>query len=347
MPDSIPLLPTDPAAMPHRADPPALSIVIPVYNGAESIGELVAALEELRIEGGHEIVLVNDGSPDDSLEVCRSLVRRARVPMTLVALSRSYGEHNAVMAGLRHARGAHVITMDDDLQNPPEEVERLLAFAQQRGHEVVYTYYDEKQHAGWRNLGSRFTNWVAGFVLDKPKGFYLSSFRCMSAFVAREVARYDGPYPYVDGLILQVTQDIDRLLVRHLPRAIGRSNYTLRRLLRLWLNMFVNFSVMPLRLSTLAGFVLSIIGAIGGVAAVAEALVSQTPPGWASLFAAVLLLSGVQLLILGLLGEYLGRLYLTANKRPQSTVRSVLRGPPVATGIEEARAVARGLPGKA
>ena len=252
----------------------------------------------------------------------------------LWALSRNYGEHNAVMAGLRHARGAHVITMDDDLQNPPEEVERLLAFATQSGREVVYTCYDEKQHAAWRNLGSRFTNWVAGFVLDKPKGLYLSSFRCMSAFVAREVARYDGPYPYVDGLILQVTQDIDRLLVRHLPRAVGRSNYTLRRLLRLWLNMFVNFSVMPLRLSTLAGFALSVIGAIGGVAAVAEALVSQTPPGWASLFAAVLLLSGVQLLILGLLGEYLGRLYLTANRRPQSTVRSVLRGEPVTSGVD-------------
>ena len=147
----------------------------------------------------------------------------------------------------------------------PRRSTRLLTFAQQSGSEVVYTYYDEKQHAFWRNLGSRFTNWVAGFVLDKPKGFYLSSFRCMSAFVVREVTRYDGPYPYVDGLILQVTQDIDRLLVRHLPRAVGRSNYTLRRLMRLWLNMFVNFSVMPLRLSTLAGFALSTVGAVGSL----------------------------------------------------------------------------------
>jgi undecaprenyl-phosphate 4-deoxy-4-formamido-L-arabinose transferase len=322
---------------------PALSIVIPVYNGAGSVGELVAALEALQIAGGHEIVLVNDGSPDHSLAVCRSLADEARVPITLVDLSRNYGEHNAVMAGLRHASGAHVITMDDDLQNPPEEVERLLTFAQQSGREVVYTYYDEKQHAFWRNLGSRFTNWVAGFVLDKPKGFYLSSFRCMSAFVVREVTRYEGPFPYVDGLILQVTQDIDRLLVRHLPRAIGRSNYTLRRLMRLWLSMFVNFSVMPLRLSTLAGLALALIGTAGGILSIVEAVYRATPPGWASLMAAVLLLSGVQLMILGIVGEYLGRLYLTANRKPQSVVKSVTTGgpdaieasPPARQGVRE------------
>src|SRR6266481_7552988 len=303
----------------------ALSIVIPVYNGAGSIPELIGALEELSIGGGHEIILVNDASPDNSLEVCKALIDRARVPITLVDLSRNYGEHNAVMAGLRHARGAHVITMDDDLQNPPEEVERLLAFAQESGREVIYTHYGEKQHAAWRNLGSRFTNWVAGFVIDKPKGFYLSSFRCMSAFVVREATRYEGPFPYVDGLILQVTQDIDRLLVRHLPRAVGRSNYTTRRLLRLWLSMFVNFSVMPLRISTLTGFALSLIGTVGSIIVLTEALFFAPPAGWASLMAAVLLLSGVQLVILGIVGEYLGRLYLTANRKPQSVVKEVRR----------------------
>lgn len=309
-----------------------LSIVIPVYNGARTVRELVAALAALAIPGGHEIVLVNDGSPDDSPAICRDLVRESAVAVTLVNLSRNFGEHNAVLAGLRHARGEWIITMDDDLQNPPQEVVRLLDHAQRSGMQVIYTDYEKKEHAGWRNLGSRFTNRVADLLLDKPKGLYLSSFRCISAFVAREIARYSGPFPYVDGLILQSTQSIGRLEVRHLPRAWGRSNYTMRRLVRLWLNMFVNFSVMPLRLSTLTGLTLSLLGALATVSVLLEAMLTHTPPGWGSLMAAVLLLSGVQLLILGIVGEYLGRLYLTVNGKPQSIVAEVERSPIAAQG---------------
>jgi undecaprenyl-phosphate 4-deoxy-4-formamido-L-arabinose transferase len=248
--------------------------------------------------------------------------------MTLISLSRNYGEHNAVMAGLRHARGAHIITMDDDLQNPPSEVLRLLQYAQASGKDAVYTRYASKEHTRWRNLGSRFTNWVADWLLDKPQGFYLSSFRCISAFVAEQVTRYEGPFPYVDGLILQVTQSLETLEVQHLPRTHGRSNYTFRRLVRLWLNMFVNFSVMPLRLATVTGFGLSVCGLVGTIWVMAEAVLRKTPPGWASLSVAVLLLSGVQLTMLGLIGEYLGRLYLTVNRKPQSVVREIVRNGP-------------------
>jgi undecaprenyl-phosphate 4-deoxy-4-formamido-L-arabinose transferase len=229
------------------------------------------------------------------------------------------------MAGLRQARGAHIITMDDDLQNPPGEVLRLLAHARASGKDVIYTCYARKQHEAWRNFGSRFTNRVADWLLDKPKGLYLSSFRCMTRFVAQAITDYEGPFPYVDGLIMQVTQSLGQLEVEHLPRMIGRSNYTMRRLVRLWLNLFVNFSVMPLRLSTMSGFALSLLGLVGFAWVVGEALFHETPPGWASLSAAVLLLSGVQLMILGLIGEYLGRLYLTQNRKPQAVVREIVR----------------------
>ena len=313
-------------ALPEVAGHPVgLSIVVPVYRGAATVGRLVEALSALRPEGGLEVVLVNDGSPDNSGEVCRALAATATIPLTYVEHARNFGEHNAVMTGLRHARGAYVITMDDDLQNPPEEVLKLYDHARLGGWDVVYTRYAEKKHEGWRNLGSRFANGIADMLLDKPKGLYLSSFRCMSALVAAEVARYNGPYPYIDGLIMQVTQRIASIEVMHLARAEGRSNYTLKRLVLLWLNLATNFSILPLRLAILAGVAMGILGLLGAVAVVIEALTgSGTPSGWASSMTTTLLLAGVQFLILGVLGEYVGRAFLSANGKPQGVVREVL-----------------------
>ncbi|MEN0075591.1 MAG: glycosyltransferase [Paracraurococcus sp.] len=310
--------------------PVGLSIVVPVYRGATTVGRLVEALSALRPEGGLEIVLVNDGSPDNSGEVCRALQARATVPVTYLEHARNFGEHNAVMTGLRHARGAYVITMDDDLQNPPEEVLKLYDHARLGGWDVVYTRYAEKQHEGWRNLGSRFANRVADTLLDKPKGLYLSSFRCMSALVVREVAKYRGPYPYVDGLIMQVTQRISSIEVLHLARAEGRSNYTLKRLIRLWLNLATNFSVLPLRLAIFAGIAMGILGFLLALLVVAEAMMSGTPSGWASSMTTMLLLAGVQFLILGVLGEYVGRAFLSANGKPQGVVREIIAPRPEA-----------------
>ncbi len=314
------------ASIAPRGLRPGLSIVVPVYRGAATVGRLVDALSELDPAGGLEIILVNDGSPDNSGDVCRELLTTARVPLVYVEHARNYGEHNAVMTGLRHARGDFIITMDDDLQNPPEEVVRLYDHARNGKWDVVYTRYAAKQHAGWRNLGSRFANAVADRLLDKPKGLYLSSFRCMSAMVVQSVTRYSGPYPYIDGLIMQVTQRIDSIEVRHLPRLEGRSNYTLTRLIRLWLNLATSFSLAPLRLAVYAGLALSVLGTIGAVATISEALfVHRTPSGWASTMVVLLLVSGVQSMILGVLGEYVGRTFLSANGKPQGTVRSVSR----------------------
>ena len=314
---------------PHEAppEPPiGLSIVVPVYRGADTVGRLVDALAALSPEGGLEVVLVNDGSPDNSAAVCQDIIRRATIPVVYIEHMRNFGEHNAVMTGLRHVRGAYVITMDDDLQNPPEEVVRLYDHARLGQWDVVYTRYAVKQHAGWRNLGSRFANAVADRLLDKPKGLYLSSFRCMSALVVQSVTRYQGPYPYVDGLIMQVTQRIDSIEVRHLPRIEGRSNYNLTRLVRLWLNLATSFSLAPLRLAIFAGVFMALLGTVGAVATIAEALILRdTPSGWASTMTVILLVAGVQSMILGVLGEYVGRTFLSANGKPQGAVRSIER----------------------
>lgn len=309
-----------------------LSVVVPVYNGATSVPALVDALARLDVPGGHEIILVNDGSLDDSLAVCRELCRRNDVALSVVNLSRNFGEHNAVMAGYSQARGAYIANIDDDLQNPPEEIVRLYRHCKDNDFDVVYAYFSKKQHSLWRNLGSRFANYCADLLLDKPKGLYLSSFRCMNAFTAKSILAHTGPFPYVDGLIMQVTQNLGRLEVAHLPRSTGRSNYTLRRLMLLYFSMLLNSSVAPLRMGTGVGITMAGLGLAGFVEVFVEALHGGTPQGWASLMAATLLLAGVQLTMLGLLGEYLGRLFLTINRKPQFVIRDIERNPKAGDG---------------
>lgn len=288
----------------------------------------------MHVVGGHEIVLVNDGSTDGTWAACRALAPDAGVPITLINHSRNYGEHNAVLTGYRHARGEFVVNLDDDGQNPPAEAVRMCEHARGGGFDVVFGCYSRKEHAPWRNLGSWFTNRLADWLLDKPKGLYLSSFRCVTALVAQTVAEHTGPFPYIDGLILQVTQNIGSLEVRHQARQAGRSGYTLGRLVRLWLSTFVNFSVIPLRLATCLGGLIGLAGLLAIVVVIYWHNTQGTPWGWGSLMAALLVFSGAQLMILGLVGEYIGRMFLTVNRRPQSVVREVVRNGPVSGSPE-------------
>ncbi len=305
--------------------PLALSFVIPLYNSAATIASLVHDIEALTIEGGHEVILVNDGSADATTDVCRDLVRTARIPITLVEHARNFGEHNAVLSGWRNARGAYIVNLDDDGQNPPGEAVRLWQHAKREGLDVVFGHYEIKRHSPWRNAGSWFTNRMTDWALDKPPGFYLSSFRCVSAFVTSEVVGYAGPYPYIDGLLLQVTQRIGSITVRHDERRAGKSGYTLRRLLRLWLSAWLNFSLLPLRAATAVGVVTAIAGLVAFVFVVWLWLIDRGPAyGWGWVMATVLVFSGTQLVMLGLIGEYLGRMFLAVNQRPQSVVREVV-----------------------
>jgi glycosyltransferase involved in cell wall biosynthesis len=310
------------------ADPsPHLSIVVPLYNAAATLPALHREISALEVAGGHELIIVNDGSRDETEAVALKLTRESTMPMTFLSLSRNFGEHNAVLAGLRAVSGRYAVTMDDDLQNPPSEALKLLAIAEAEKRDVVFGIYDRKEHSWWRNAGSWLTNRIADFVVDKPRKLYLCSFRCLSRFVVDEIARTRTPYPYIDGLIFQVTQNVGTVQVRHVGRAHGSSGYNFRKLMRLWISMLVNVSVLPLRLMTLAGMITSALGFLAVIEVLLEHLFQQQPTGWSSLMAAILLLSGTQLLLLGIMGEYIGRIYLGISEKPQSVVRERISSP--------------------
>ena len=299
------------------------SVVVPVYNAERTIAALVQQLlDTYRPRGPMQIVLVNDGSRDQSHGICLELAEKFPEAVTYVCLAKNFGEHNAVMAGLRHVQGAYIVVMDDDFQHRPEDAIRLYDEARTKGLDLVYSYFPRREHGLGRRLGSGFNGWVANLMLDKPKDLYLSSFKCMSRWLVREIVRYRGPFPYVDGLALRCTRNLGRVEVVHHQREVGRSGYTLRKLVALWGSMFVSFSVMPLRASTLLGFVLIGLAAAGSVYVLLEKLAGRSvPEGWPFLAIIIMLFSGAQLLTLGIVGEYLGRLYLAINETPQAVIR--------------------------
>jgi glycosyltransferase involved in cell wall biosynthesis len=313
--------------MAFKTENKMISIVIPVYNGALSIGglvdELVARLSPLY---SIEIVLVNDCSQDNSEEVCIELTKKHPGFISFYSLSKNVGEHNAVMAGLNEATGEYAIIMDDDFQNPVSEVIKLISYMINNDYDVVYTFYDEMKHSYFRKLGSRFNDRVANFMLEKPKNLYLSSFKIINRFLIQEVIKYHLPYAYIDGLILRTTSKIGKIKVIHADRQFGKSNYTFRKLISLWMNMFTNFSILPLRIATILGFIFSIIGFILGIDAVIEKIYNPNVPlGYTSIVFIVSIYAGVQLIAIGMVGEYLGRMFVGYNKKPQYSIRKSIK----------------------
>jgi glycosyltransferase involved in cell wall biosynthesis len=310
------------------ATDPELSLVIPVYNGSRTIGPLVEQTVKIFGSTSFEVVLVNDGSEDDSELVCAELAKKFPQSVTFVHLSRNFGEHSAVLAGFTQARGRYVAVLDDDGQNPPEEVVRMLDELKRKNYDVVYGHYIEKKHSRFRNLGSRFNDRIATLMLHKPKDLYLSSFKVMNRFLVNEIIKYRGPYPYTDGLIYRVTRNIGQIPVEHRASQSGSSRYTLRRLVRLWLNMFLNFSIKPLRISVYVGLLASCLSVIALVAILIDKLwiTKNVTVGIPTVLGSVVFFSGIQLMILGLVGEYLGRLYLDQTGTPQYVVRYTMHG---------------------
>jgi len=300
-----------------------LSIIIPVYNAEKTIRRLVDELiKNLSVQYKLEIVLVNDNSIDHSEEICISLHEKFKDIVKFYSLAKNVGEHSAVMAGLSKSTGDYIIIIDDDFQNPISEIFKLVNTALKNNFDVVYSYYKTKRHSLFRNLGSWFNDKVANIMLQKPKDLYLSSFKILNRFLVNEIIKYQAPFPYIDGLILQVTDKIGKVEVEHHARQEGRSGYTFKKLISLWLNMFTNFSILPLRISIVLGFIFSLFGLALGIYTVIEKfLTPHIPVGFASLIVAVSVFAGVQLIMLGMIGEYVGRAFLSINKKPQYTIK--------------------------
>lgn len=300
-----------------------VSIVVPVYQSSAILPALVdrveASMNASAMGDSFELILVNDGSADASWEIIKSL-SASRSFVRGLSLSRNFGQHNAVMAGLNHAAGTYVVLMDDDLQHPPEEIPRLVE-ALTRGFDVCYTRYLNRRHAAWKRAGSAVNDRMARWLLAKPSHVYLSSFKALRRTVVDQVVRYRGSNAYVDGLILSATRSITSVDISHADRANGSGNYGLGRSISLWLKMATGFSIAPLRFASLFGFVSALISVLLGVGVVIEkTLHPEISVGWASLMVVVLLFGALQMLCLGIVGEYVGRIYLQVNNTPQYVV---------------------------
>ncbi|MDP1652024.1 MAG: glycosyltransferase family 2 protein [Rhodocyclaceae bacterium] len=299
-----------------------LSIVVPVFNSASTLAALLERLTTAisAITQCYEIILVDDGSPDNSWEVIRSLREQYRDHLVTVQLMRNYGQHNALMCGLSLARGEYVVTMDDDLQNPPEEIPKLLAHIKKQDLDLVYGCPSSRSHAVWRNLGSSIVWHFYRTVFRNP--VTPTPFRIMRHQLAKSVMFYDLNFTYLDGLLAWCTSRVGGVEVEHHARAEGRSGYSLSKLVVLALNLYTNFSLIPLQIVSGLGFVTATTGFLVGIYYLFQYIASSIAvPGFASTIIAVLVLGGAQLLALGVIGEYLGRLHLNVNRKPQYVIR--------------------------
>ena len=302
-----------------------ISIIIPVFNSENTIEILIDNIVEgLGKHYEFEIILINDSSVDRSEEKCKKLVEKYS-NVVLYSLSKNVGEHNAVMAGLNKCTGDYAAIMDDDLQHSADSLLKLIQFGikEKNNFDVVYTYYDKMKHNFFRNFGRKFNDLMANLVLDKPKFLYLSSFKLVNRFLITEIIKYKSPFSYIDGIILGITNRIGRVKVEHDKRVYGKSGYTIKKLLQVWSSMFTGFSVIPLRLSLGLGWILSVLGFIFALTTLVERIVDNTvPSGYATMIIIVTIFSGVILIALGLLGEYVGRIFISLNKKPQFIIRN-------------------------
>lgn len=304
-----------------------ISFVIPCYRSENTISEVVYRIDEtMKIHGDYvyEIILVNDCSPDGTFRVLKELANSYNNIIS-IDMTKNFGQHAALMAGLHYCSGDVVVCLDDDGQTPPEEAFKLVNKINE-GYDVVYAKYNKKEHSIFRNFGSKVNGLMAETMIDKPKDLYLSSYFAARKLIIDEVLRYKNAYPYLMGLILRSTNRICNVEVNHESRKEGTSGYTFKKLFGLWMNGFTAFSVKPLRGATYIGMGTALIGLIVLIYVIIKKLSNDpnTPLGWASTISAILFIGGMILLVLGIIGEYIGRIYICLNNAPQYVIREVV-----------------------
>ena len=306
------------------------SIVIPCYKSSHTIRQVVTETSAKMEEMGRtpfEFVLVDDCSPDDG-ETVRELHSLCDdfSNVTVIELAINAGQHNAMMAGLNYAEGDVIISMDDDMQTHPSQLPKLFDEFD-KGFDIVYGYYNDKKHTGFRNFGSWVNYETVRILIGKPKDMKTSSFWIIKKFVRDYVVEYKSQYTHLQGLFLRTTKDIACVPVKHFDRVYGQSGYTFKSLVSLWSNI-MGFSIVPLRIARNLGIILSIAGLIGALFFfIRKLLVPTMAIGWPSVMVSIWFFSGVIMIFLGLIGEYIGRMFLGMGNYPQYVVKEILTHP--------------------
>ena len=295
-----------------------VSFVIPCYRSEQTLESVINEIDETMAKQGgydYEIILVNDGSPDNTWDKIREIAgKRTDNKVLGINFAKNFGQHAALMAGLKATKGDYVVCLDDDGQTPADEVYKLLD-ALKNGADAVYARYGHKQHNVFRNFGTAMNEWMASVMLGKPRELFVSSYFAVRRFVVDEMVKYDSSYPYVIGLVLRTTKNIVNVDVNHRKREVGTSGYTFVKLLGLWINGFTAFSIKPLRIATLSGSAFACFGFIYGIYTVIKKFVNpNVPVGFSAMMSAIMFIGGMLMLMLGMVGEYIGRIYISQNK---------------------------------
>lgn len=302
-----------------------VSYVIPCYCSSLMIKDVISEIENKMqtLAYDYEIILVNDSSPDRTFDVITELCRKNR-HVTGIDLAKNFGQHAAIMAGFLYVSGDIIICLDDDGQTPANEADRLLDKIE-KGYDVVYASYENKQHSLFRKFGSWLNSKMAESMIGKPEKLYISSYFAAKRFVIEEMKKYENPYPYLPGLVLRTSKNICSVPVDHRRRESGHSGYSLKKLVALWVNGFTSFSVKPLRAAAVGGVITAVAGFLYALRTIIRKLIQpDIMIGWSSTIAVILIIGGMILCVLGMIGEYVGRIYICMNNSPQYVIRNVL-----------------------